>query len=65
MSGNVVGVCRSCGRKLTREDWEEGRLIVEEIRNFYTDELEDVEVWCSDCYDREFEEWDEEENDCL
>ena len=50
--------CCSCGRELTREDWERGLIILEEVRNPYTNELDEVQVWCSNCHNAEFAEED-------
>jgi hypothetical protein len=52
--------CCSCGRELTQKDWERGFLIIEELRNPYTDEIDEVQIWCSNCHDAEFAEEEEE-----
>lgn len=69
MSDSIIGVCCACGRKLTPEDYEAGRVVIEEIVNPYTDEVEDYKVWCVNCHDEEYGEFDdeaywEEDDDC-
>lgn len=60
--GYVIAKCCHCGCELTKEDYERGMLIFHEIENPYTNEIEDVETWCSNCYDKEFaEEYEDDE----
>jgi len=58
----VVGKCCYCGCELTQEDYERGMLIFHEIENPYTNEIDEIQTWCSNCYAEEFESAEEDED---